>query len=528
MKNRLLCLFSMATLGLACTLGAAPAQAQTQAKTLRIVPHADLKVLDPTFTTAYITRNFGYMVYDTLFAMDTHSKPQPQMVEKYEASADKKTWTFTLRPGLKFSDGQALTTADVIASLERWSARDNIGQAITRAGGKWEAQDDSRFTLTLTQPFDLVLDGLAKVSSYPAFILPKRLASQPATRPLTEVVGSGPYMFKRDEWVPGSKIVFERNPNYIGPKAPADGLAGDKTPHIARVEWRVLPDSNSATAALTNGEVDMIEQAPADYIDALRANKNVKIGVLERAQGYIVLNQSMPPFDNPKARQAIAHLIDQDKFTAAMGYPDDLRMKYCATVFICGGPNDSTAGAAPYAKPDPALAKKLLAEAGYKGEKLAILLPTDLAYLNSATLVAIQALQDIGVNLDIQSMDWATLTARRARKAPLDKGGWNIFLSAASEFNVDSPLSNTYLGAVCGNSLPGWPCDKKLDELRQQWISATTSDERKRVLDLFQERVYEVFPVISIGQYSRAFAAHNSLKNTDKIWSLPNLWVLDK
>jgi peptide/nickel transport system substrate-binding protein len=125
-------------------------------------------------------------------------------------------------------------------------------------------------------------------------------------------------------------------------------------------------------------------------------------------------------------------------------------------------------------------------------------------------------------------MDWATLTARRARKETLDKGGWNIFLSAASEFNVDSPISNTYLGAVCGNSLPGWPCDKKLDELREQWISATSSDERKRVLDQFQERVYEVFPVISIGQYSRAFAAHNSLKHADKIWSLPNLWVLDK
>jgi peptide/nickel transport system substrate-binding protein len=223
MKKRLLCLFSTATLGLAFTFGAAPAHAQ--AKTLRIVPHADLKVLDPTFTTAYITRNFGYMVYDTLFAMDSHSKPQPQMVEKYEASDDKKTWTFALLPGLKFSDGQPLTTADVIASLERWSARDNIGQAITRAGGKWEALDDSRFKLTLDQPFDLVLDGLAKVSSYPAFILPKRLASQPANRPLTEVVGSGPYVFKRDEWVPGSKIVFEQNPNYIGPKAQADGLA---------------------------------------------------------------------------------------------------------------------------------------------------------------------------------------------------------------------------------------------------------------------------------------------------------------
>lgn len=438
MKNRLLCLFSTTTLALACTLGAATAHAQanTPPKTLRIVPHADLKVLDPTFTTAYITRNFGYMVYDTLFAMDTHSKPQPQMVEKYEASDDKKTWTFTLLPGLKFSDGQPLTTADVIASLERWSARDNIGQAITRAGGKWEALDDTRFKLTLTQPFDMVLDGLAKVSSYPAFILPKRLASQPATRPLTEVVGSGPYVFKRDEWVPGSKIVFEKNPHYIGPKAPADGLSGDKTPHIGRVEWRVLPDSNSATAALTNGEVDMIEQAPADYIDALRANKNVKIGVLERAQGYIILNQSMPPFDNPKARQAIAHLVDQDKFTAAMGYPDDLRMKYCATVFICGGPNDTTAGSAPYAKPDPALAKKLLADAGYaNGFDIDIV-----AYRErNQTEAIINYLQAVGIRAKLNFLQYAAMRDMiRANKAALTHQTWGSNL--VNDVSASTPV----------------------------------------------------------------------------------------
>ncbi|AZY51884.1 ABC transporter substrate-binding protein [Bordetella avium] len=515
--------FSLSAL---CVLGAGAAQAQE--KTLRLVPHADLKVLDPSFTTAYITRNFGYMVYDTLFAMDAKGQVQPQMVEKYTTSDDKKTWTFTLRPGQKFSDGQAVTSADVVASLERWGARDNIGRALAAAGGKWAAVNDNTFKLTLEQPFGLVLDGLAKVSSYPAFIMPERMAKMPTDRPLGEVTGSGPYLFKRDEWVPGSKIVFVRNPNYVGPKAAPSGLAGDKTSHADRVEWIILPDSNSAVAALKNKEVDMIEQAPPDYIDTLRKDKSVKMGVMEQNQLYIIPNSAFPPFNNPKARLAIAHVIDQAKFLSAMGYPKDLRVEHCPTAFICGSPNDTKAGSEPFAKPNLAQAKKLLAESGYKGEPVTILLPTDHATINAATLVAVQLLQEIGLSLDIQAMDWASMTARRAKKASGPQGGWNLFMSTASEFNVNSPLNNTYLGAACGNSLPGWPCDEELDKRRNAWIAAQEPADRKAALDKFQERAYEVFPYVPAGQFSRVFVVTDTLKNADGIWSVPNMWVLDK
>ncbi|CAP40614.1 ABC transporter substrate-binding protein [Bordetella petrii] len=525
-KNRLLTAFAATALAAACVI--APAAAQAEGKTLRIVPHADLKVLDPTFTTAYITRNFGYMVYDTLFAMDAKGEPQPQMVDSYKASEDKKTWTFVLRDGLKFSDGQPVKAADCVASLQRWTARDNIGRALTAAGGKWQAVDDKTFTLTLERPFGLVLDGLAKVSSYPAFILPERLAKMPADRPLTEVVGSGPYLFKRDEWLPGSKVVFVRNPDYVARSEAPSGLAGSKRSHVDRVEWVVLPDSNSAVAALKNKEVDMIEQTPPDYIEPLRAEAGIKVGVIEQNQAYMVLNQALPPFNNIKARQAVAHMIDQAKFVAAMGYPPDLRRDYCATFFICGSTNDTDAGSKPYAKPDLAAAKQALGESGYKGEKIVVMLPTTPTYLNSATLVAVQALQELGMNLDIQSMDWASMTARRSKKSPLDQGGWNVFLSSASEFNVNSPLNNTYLAATCGNTLPGWPCDKELDELRVQWIAAVDPAERKQLLDRFQERAYQAFPNIPVGQFSRTYSADKSLKNLDLAWSVPNVWVLDK
>ncbi len=409
------CLLALA----AACLAAAPA-VHAEGKTLRMVPYADVKVLDPFFTTAYITRDFGFMVYDTLFAPDAKGVPQPQMVSRYTTSADGKLWTFTLRDGLKFSDGAPVKAADCVASLQRWARHDNIGRAMTAAGGQWAAVDDKTFTLTLAQPFGLVLDGLAKLASYPAFILPERLAKAPENAPIAEVVGSGPYLFKRDEWVPGNKVVFVRNPDYVGRGEPPSGLAGNKASHVDRVEWTILPDANSAIAALKNGEVDMIEEIPPDYADTLNSDPDLRVGTSGNTQAYLIMNTLFPPFNDPKARQAVLHAIDQDKFTLAMGYPDSMRTKYCATFFICGSPNDTGAGAAPYAKPDLAQARQLLAASGYKGGKVAVLLPTDVSYLNAATLVAVQMLQDMGMDVDVQSMDWATETARRANKNPPD------------------------------------------------------------------------------------------------------------
>jgi peptide/nickel transport system substrate-binding protein len=508
-------------------LGAAPALAQT--KTLRVVAHADLKILDPTFTTAYISRNFGYMVYDTLFAQDADGKPQPQMVEKYTSSKDGLSWNFTLRPGLKFSDGTPVTAADAVASVQRWAARDSIGRAMNAAGAQWKAVDARNFTLTLKEPFGMVLEGLAKPSGFPPVVLPERLAKMPANAPLPEVLGSGPFIFKRDEWVPGNKAVFVRNPNYVARSEPPSGLAGSKKPHLDRVEWLYLPDANSAAAALKQGEVDYIEQLPPDYITPLRADPNIKVSPAGAWQGFLVFNQLHPPFNNAKARQAVAHAVSQERFTAAMGYPLDMRVTYCATYFICGSRNETSAGADPFRKPDLAKAKQLLAESGYKGEKVVVLVPTDVTYLNAEALMTVQTLRSIGMNVDAQNMDWASIGARRAKRDAPEHGGWNIYVTVAGQFDVDSPITNAYLSPSCGNSLPGWPCDKELDTLRTEWIKETNPAKRKQLLDAFQARAYEAVPYVSLGQYSAATAARSSLKHLDKMWAgLPTYWVLDK
>jgi len=526
MKRRTLA--ALAAFG-ALALGSASLPALAQTKTLRVVAHADLKILDPTFTTAYISRNFGYMVYDTLFAQDATGKPRPQMVEKHTQSADGKQWSFTLRPGLKFSDGTPVTTADVIASLQRWASRDSLGRAMVAGGAEWKAVDARTFTLTLAEPFGMVLDGLAKPSGFPPVILPERLAKMPTASPLTEVMGSGPYVFKRDEWVPGNKAVFVRNPHYAARSEAPDGLAGSKKSSFERVEWLYLPDANSAIAALQRGEVDLVEQVPPDYIAPLRADRNVKVGSGGAYQGFLVMNHLHPPFNNPKVRQALLQAVSQERFVAAMGYPLDMRVTYCPTFFICGSPNETAAGAEPYRQPDAAKAKKLLAESGYKGEKVVLLVPSDVTYLNAEALMAAQTMRSIGMTVDMQTMDWASIGARRARRDAPEAGGWNMYVTVAGEFDVNSPITNAYLSAACGNSLPGWPCDEELDKLRTAWLKETEPARRKELLDAFQVRAYQAVPYVNAGQYSAAYAARANLKGLDKLWAgMPMVWALDK
>ncbi len=252
----------------AVMLSAPPALAQTQ-KVLKFIPQADLRILDPITTTAYITRNHGYMIYDTLFATDAKFQVQPQMVDKYELSNDKLTYTFTLRDGLKFHDGQPVRSADCIASIERWAKRDALGQKLAEVTDSWKAVNDKTFTLKLKRPFPLALDALAKPSSNVPFIMPERIAKTDASTNITEAIGSGPFKFVKEEWVPGSKVVYVKNTDYVPRKEPPSWAAGGKVVKVDRVEWIYIPDSATAAAALNAGEVDWWEQLPPDLIPVL-------------------------------------------------------------------------------------------------------------------------------------------------------------------------------------------------------------------------------------------------------------------
>ena len=511
----------------AAALLAASSGAMAQGKTLRLVPHADLKTLDPLFNTAYITRNHGYMVFDMLFAQDSKGQPRPQMVDTWKVSEDGRQWRFTLRPGLKFSDGAPVTAEDCVASLQRWAKKDTLGQAMMTAGAQLAATGADSFTLTLKEPFGLVLEALSKPSGLPPFIMPKRLAATDPNTPVTEMVGSGPFLFKRDEWVPGNKVVYVKNPAYAPRKEPADGLAGGKNVKVDRVEWVYIPDGNTATAALMNGEVDMLEQVAPDFLPVLESNSDIKLGTSVASQGMVVINALYPPFNDARARQAIYYVISQKQMIAAMGYSEKYREDYCPTLYICGSPLATDAGAAPYARQDFARARQLLQEAGYKGEKVVLLYPSD--HLSApAVMVLSQNLKKAGVNVDLQSMDWASLAARRLKKDPPAQGGWNLFLTWGGYYDASTPVTNPWLSAACGNSLPGWPCDKEMDELRTAWIRETDAARRKELATRLQERAYQTVPYAMWGEF-KPVSATRGLSHTELLKTgIPVMWNIEK
>ena len=321
----------------------APAWADT---TLKVIPQASLRVLDPIWTTAYLTRNHGYLVYDTLFALDANFKVQPQMVDTWTMQDNGLTYTFTLRPGLTFHDGAPVTSRDVIASLKRWGARDLFGQKLMAYTQSLDAVSAATFTLTLKEPFALVLDALAKPSSNVPFIMPERVATTDPQKQIEDYTGSGPFVFVKEEFNPGSKSVYRKFADYVPRSEPASLLAGGKQVYVDRVEWIYIPDANTGVAAMNAGEMDYYENPSIDLLPLMKSNPKIKVEVTDPIGTQVVLrpNHLLPPFNHPKVREALYYILNQEDYLRAI-VGDPSLYKVCPAMFICGAPLETTAGA---------------------------------------------------------------------------------------------------------------------------------------------------------------------------------------
>jgi len=498
-------------------------------KTLRFIAQSDLRVLDPVWTTAYITRNHGYMVFDTLFAIDAEFAPHPQMVGDYSMSPDKLTYQFKLRDGLGFHDGSPVRGVDCVASVKRWMARDGHGQALKPVLDEIKADGDKGFTIKLKEPFPLLLEGLGKVSSLALFVMPERLANTDPFQQVTEMVGSGPFKFVKDEFEPGHKVVYVKNTDYVPREEPPSWASGGKVVKVDRVEWLYIPDVMTKVAAMNAGEADWWENPPPDIWPILAGNADLNLTRIDPLENTIMVrfNHLLPPFDNPKMRQAVLAVIDQADFLAALA-GDQKNWEICASFFTCGTPMANDAGSAALTgKRDFDKAKKLIAEAGYKGEKIVVMDGVDQFVVHSQALVVADLLKKLGLNVDLQAMDWGTLVTRRASKEPLDKGGWNIFATGWVGADMLDPVLNLPLKTNGDGAWFGWPKDDRLEALRTQWIKAATLDERKKLAAAIQERAFEVVPFLPTGQWKVQTVYRKSVKGV--IQAPPYLmWNVEK
>ena len=476
---------------------AGTASAQT---TLKLIPQADLKILDPIWSSANITLNHANMIYETLFALDSKFDAKPQMLEGYKVSDDALTYTFTLRPGLKWEDGKPVTSADVVQSIKRWGSRDDEGRIAISLTAELTATDARTITWKLKEKFGVLIPVLGKLGAYPAFIMQEATAKTESSVQIDTAIASGPYKFIRNEWVPGSKAVYVKNPDYVPRTEPTDMMAGARIAKVDRVEWIYLPDPATATAALNAGEVDFYEAPKPDLLPLMRANPNVVVRVNDPL-GVMVLmrpNQLHPPFNNAKGRQALLYMVDQSEYMTAFGGAPDT-WKTCDSMLYCGTSSHSNAGAIKLGgKPDLAKARQLIAESGYKGEKVVVLHPTD-SSTTAASLLTAENFKKIGLNVELATMDWSTLTQRRGNKNAPDAGGWSVFHTSWEGATIN-PLSYTAIGGGCDKAWFGWPCSPEVERLRLAWSREPDPVKQKALLDELHTLLVQEVPIVTLGQ----------------------------
>ena len=476
------------------------------ATTLRFTPQQDLVTLDPVTTTAYISRNHGYMVFDTLYGMDGGYQATPQMVDGHRVEDDGRRWDLRLREGLLWHDGERVLARDCVASIRRWARRDPFGETLMGATDELSAPDDRTVRFRLKRPFPLLPIALGKASVPVCAMMPERLANTDPFRQVPELIGSGPFRFKADERVPGSLNVYTRFERYMPRRdGPLSWTSGPKVVHFDRVEWRSMPDPSTATSALVAGEQDWQEYAYHDQLPLLRRARNVRVRVLDRT-GFVAMlrvNHLQPPFSSRAVRQALWGAIDQTACMQALVGPGDAGLYHVPLGFFCPGtPMASEAGLEPLTGPrNHAQVRDALRAAGYRGEPVVLMVPSNSAVLMAEGAVIEDMLKRVGMAVEVYAVEFNAMLQRRNRKGPVSEGGWSAFVTNWAGSDWLNPAGHIALRGNGEAGYAGWATMPRVEELRDDWFRAPGEVAQRAICRDIQLEAMREVPYYPLGQY---------------------------
>ena len=483
-----------------------------KARTLRFVPQANLTLLDPIFTTAQPTVNHGYAVYDLLFGIDGKFMAKPQMAAGYTLSDDGLTYSIALRDGLKFHNGEPVRAQDCAPSLARWARRETIGQTMWNYVESCTAKDDRVIQIKMKTAIPTFIDAIARGGASVAFMMPEHLAKVDPFKQIPETIGSGPYRFLKDEFVAGASAAYARFEGYVPRQEPAAWTSGGKVAHFDRIEWKVITDSATAAAALRSGEIDWYEHVQPDLAPLLRKSPDIELGLANPTgfNGVMRFNHLQPPFDNVAVRRAVLMAIDQSDYMTSVTGNDPSLYKTCASMFPCGTRYGDNSGA-PAMRGDIPMARKMLRESGYNGEKAVLINPIDLVTVGPLGDVTHDLLTKIGMNVEMAAADWGTVVQRRASREPVEKGGWSVLHTWGPSTIRFTPAEHSQIRGLGATGWFGWYKDETMEALTDQWLRSPDEAGRDRLAAAIQARAFDRVPSIPLGLFQILTAYRSDL-----------------
>jgi len=505
----------MLTAGAAASFLAPSISRGAAAATLKFIPQSDLTILDPIVTTVYTARNHGYMVFDTLFGMNSRYQMEPQMLDGFSVEDDGKTWKLTLRDGLLWHDGERVLARDCVASIRRWAARDGIGALLMARTDELSATDDRTIRFRLKKPFHLLPYALGKISTPMCAMMPERLANSDPFKPMTEMVGSGPFRFKADEWLSGARAVYTRFDRYHPrPDVSTGWTAGGKIVYFERVEWITSPDDGTSASAMQAGEMDWWELPSVDLLPLLKRTGKIQVEIKDRngTLGLLKMNNLQPPFNNPAIRRALLGAVVQKDFMTAIAGEDPAMWRSGVGIFTPGTDMASDAGMEVLNSPrDLAAVQAAIRQAGYNNEKTVLLAPTEPNFRKAMADVAGAMLRSVGLNVEVQSMDWGTAIVRRESKQPVEMGGWSVLCTTANGLDMQTPALH-FLRTTGETAWFGWTNSPRIEELRAAWVDAPDLTRQKQIAADIQSQCWIDVPHLPLGIWYQPMAWQNTIK----------------
>ena len=480
---------------------------------------ANVNSLDQMTSNTISTRNIAMNIFEALMTRDENNNPILDLADSMEEAADHLTYTFTLRPGVKFHNGKPLTTADVVASWNRY-AKVGLDRATLNAVKSWEAKDPMTFVVHMKEAQPTFITKLSSFS-IPMVIAPAEAENDPPQQLRT--IGTGP--FELVESVPGSHVQIKRYDGYT-PNTKFEqrtGFGGYKQACLDQVRFRIVTEGGARVAGLETGELQGVEDVPTKSVPRLKENKGVKLlPLLNWWIQIAVPNTSQPPTDNVKVRQAIMAALNADEIMDA-ATDNNYRLNYGFA--YPNQPDYVTAGKDTYNQKDPAKAKKLLADAGYKGEPIVLLTNKDYAPMYNSALVVQEQLKEIGVNAELKVTDWPT-SVQMSQKAD---AGWNLFFSGWGTQPALGALATMAFLAPPNNQY--MPKDGKPDpDVVAAWEvmnNAPTAEGRKQGFATMQGLLLDRAYAFPFGSLTKVQATRATVENfvPFRIPRMANVWL---